>query len=224
MAVSHDIGRTERAEMYLKAVLFIGHEDPPVTVTKVANFLGVSAPAASEMLKRMHNQDLVYQGPDGIGLTPTGMHEARKLIRRMRLAERMLHDWLGIPLPEIYPEACRLEHALSDQVVDRLAEALGQPDTCPHGLPIPTVEGRVNCPFTQSATEVKPGERATVVSVPEYDSELLQYLDEVSVRPGVDFVVEDVAPYNGPIFLRINGETRAVARHALEQVRTVVHD
>ena len=222
MPVHHDIGRTEKAEMYLKAVLFIGHEDPPVTVTKVGNFLGVSAPAASEMLKRMHNQDLVTQGPDGIALTPLGMQEARKLIRRMRLAECLLHDVLGVPLPEIYPEACRLEHALSDEVVERIARVLGNPETCPHGHPIPTLEGRVSCPLTQTLSQVKPGERATVVSVPEHDSQLLEYLSKLSVLPGTDLIVDEVAPYDGPIFLRVNDERQAVSRQAVEQVRTVV--
>ena len=142
MSVIHDIGKTERSEMYLKAMLMIAHENPPVTVTKVAEFLGVSPASVSEMVRRMESNDLVTHSSSGIALTSMGLKHARRLVRRMRLAERLLSDILGMPLPEVYEEACRLEHVISDAVEERIAAVLGDPETCPHGHPIPSVAGR----------------------------------------------------------------------------------
>src|SRR5690606_27176891 len=106
--------------MYLKAILLLGQEAPPVTVTKVAEFMGVSPASASEMIKRMEQNRLVdTTGSDGITLTEQGAADARRLVRRMRLAERLLSDILHLPLPLIYDEACTLEHALSDIEIGR---------------------------------------------------------------------------------------------------------
>lgn len=217
---THNIGKTEKAEMYLKAILLIGQESPPVTVTKVAEFMGVSAASASEMIKRMEQNGLVdTSGGEGIMLTEQGATEARRLVRRMRLAERLLSDILKLPLPLIYDEACKLEHAMSDIVEDRLVEVLGDPETCPHGFPIPSTEGRVACPLTESMNGLEPGDEATVISLPERDGSLLEYLTEQGIRPGVKVKVEEVAPFNGPMFLRIQNERKALSREALAEVR-----
>ncbi|HEY8495701.1 MAG TPA: metal-dependent transcriptional regulator [Limnochordales bacterium] len=221
MSVTHNIGKTEKAEMYLKAILLIGHENPPVTVTKVAEFLGVSPASVSEMVKRMEANDLVINTGTRLMLTETGLQDARKLVRRMRLAERLLSDILGLPLDQVYEEACRLEHAISETVEERIAAVLGEPETCPHGHPIPLAAGRVDCPLAGSLAELQPGQSATVISLPERDAELLRYLEGLGIRPGVEVKVEDVAPYNGPLFLIINNERQAVSREALEQVRVM---
>lgn len=221
MSVIHDIGRTEKSEMYLKAMLMIAHENPPVTVTKVAEFLGVSPASVSEMVRRMESNNLVTNSSSGIALTPAGLKDARRLVRRMRLAERLLSDVLGLPLHDVYEEACRLEHVISDAVEERIAAVLGDPETCPHGHPIPSVAGRFDCPLAQSLADMKPGSRAEVVSLPERDPKLIRYLDGFGIRPGVEVVVDEVAPYNGPLFLLLDDERQAVAREALEQVRVL---
>lgn len=217
---THNIGKTEKAEMYLKAILLIGQESPPVTVTKVAEFMGVSPASASEMIRRMEQNDLTdTSGDDGIQLTEQGATEARRLVRRMRLAERLLSDVLKLPLPLIYDEACKLEHALSDVVEEKLVELLGDPETCPHGFPIPSLEGRVGCPLMETLEMLEPGEEATVVSLPERDSKLLQYLVTEGIEPGVTLRLEEEAPFNGPLFVRIDNERKALSREALAEVR-----
>ncbi|MBO2520594.1 MAG: hypothetical protein CW345_02135 [Firmicutes bacterium] len=206
--------------MYLKAILLLGQESPPVTVTKVAEFMGVSPASASEMIKRMEQNRLVdTTGSDGITLTEQGAADARRLVRRMRLAERLLSDILHLPLPLIYDEACKLEHALSDIVEERLVEVLGDPETCPHGFPIPSLEGRVSCPLLESMSVLEPGDEARVISLPERDSELLQYLTEQGILPGVEVRVDEIAPFNGPMFITIGGQRKAISREALAEVR-----
>lgn len=225
MSVIHDIGKTEKSEMYLKAMLLIGHENPPVTVTKVAEFLQVSPASVSEMMRRMEANDLVENPSTGLALTPTGLEEARKLVRRMRLAERLLSDVLGLPLEDVYEEACRLEHVISDAVEERIAAVLGDPETCPHGHPIPSSRGRVDCPLGATLSDMPAGTTAEIVSLPERDPRLIKYLDRFGIRPGVTVKVEEVAPYNGPLFLVLGDDDRqAVAKEALEQVRVLPLD
>src|SRR5690606_23825428 len=139
--------------------------------------MGVSPASASEMVKRMEQNALLdTSGDDGITLTEQGAALARRLVRRMRLAERLLSDILQMPLPVIYEEACKLEHAMSEEVENRLAEVLGDPETCPHGFPIPSQHGRVSCPLMEPLSELKPGDEATVITLPERDGTLLEYL------------------------------------------------
>lgn len=218
----HNIGKTEKAEMYLKAIMMIGQESPPVTVTKVADFMSVSPASASEMIKRLEHNGLAEASQDGIQLTAEGTDKARRLVRRMRLAERLLSDVLGLPLQDLYDEACKLEHAISAAVEERIAERLGHPETCPHGYPIPSHAGRVDCPLAATLSSLKAGETAQVVSLPERDRELLAYLTELGIVPGTQITVDEIAPFNGPMFLRINGKRQAVSREALEGVRVSV--
>lgn len=213
-------GRSAKTEMYLKAIMMVGQENPPATVTRVAEFLGVSPASVSEMLRRMEQNDLVDAGgTDGITLTAEGAREARGLVRRMRLAERLLSDVLGLPLQQLYEEACRLEHAISPQVEERIAAVLGDPDTCPHGYPIPSDNGRVDCPLAETLATLKTGESATVVSLPERDSEMLGYLTELGIYPGVEISLDEVAPFNGPLFIQVNGKRHAIGREVAEGVR-----
>lgn len=216
----HNIGKRERSEMYLKAILMLGQETPPVTGSKVAEFMGVSPPSAFEMLKRMEQQGLVESSSEaGVTLTDSGMLQARRLVRRMRLAECLLSNVLHLPLPAIYDEACKLEHALSDVVEASLAEALGHPETCPHGFPIPSLEGRVGCPLLETADGLEPGAEVVVISVPERNAELLTYLVDQGVRPGATLKFDESAPFNGPVFVHVSGKRLAIAREALAGVR-----
>lgn len=206
--------------MYLKAIMMIGQESPPATVTRVAEFLGVSPASVSEMVRRMEQNDLVaVSDTDGLLLTETGAEKARRLVRRMRLAERLLSDVLGMPLEQLYDEACKLEHAISSVVEERIAEVLGDPETCPHGYPIPSAKGRVECPLAETLDTMQPGEQASVVSLPERDSELLGYLTQLGILPGTTITLEEAAPFNGPLFVRVGDTRQVVAKEAGSFVR-----
>jgi len=214
---THDIARTERVEMYLKAVLTVAQAAPPATVSKVAEFMGVSAPSASEMLRRLEQQGLVRGAGDGFTLTAAGREKATTVVRRLRLAERLLTDVLKLDLPKVYEEACKMEHVISDEVEARLAAILGHPATCPHGLPIPG-EGDAIAP-TRALGEVPAGTAATVASVPEEDPALVAYLVAQGLVPGAPVEVVEVAPFNGPLTLRVGGVSRAIGREVAARVR-----
>lgn len=215
----HDIAKTERMEMYLKAVFTLHHTAPPATVSKVAEFMGVSAPSASEMLRRLEQQGYVRGADEGFNLTPSGREKATTVVRRLRLAERLLTDVLKLPLAKVYDEACKMEHVISDEVEDRLAAVLGHPATCPHGLPIPGERQPVVA--TRPLTEVAPGQAVEVASVPEEDSAMVAYLAEQGLVPGASAAVEEVAPFNGPLTIRLGGARRAIGREVAARVRVL---
>jgi DtxR family Mn-dependent transcriptional regulator len=218
---THDIAKTERVEMYLKAVLTLQQFAPPATVSKVAEFMGVSAPSASEMLRRLEQQGYVRGANEGVSLTASGQEKATTVVRRLRLAERLLTDVLKMDLPQVYDEACKMEHVISDEVEARLAAVLGHPTVCPHGMPIPGEPepkgGRIAA--TRPLSEVTAGQRATVASVPEEDRALLEYLVQQGLVPGASVEVDAIAPFNGPLTLRVHGASHAIGREVAGRVR-----
>jgi DtxR family Mn-dependent transcriptional regulator len=215
----HDIGKTERTEMYLKAVYTVAQAAPPVTVSKVAEYMGVSAPSSYEMLKRLESHGLLHSSSeDGYRLTPRGMQTATKVVRRLRLAERLLTDVLHLDLPRVYAEACKLEHVISPEVEARLDDVLGHPATCPHGLPIPGRGDEAGGPLETLET-VKVWDRVTVISIPEEDETLVAHLAAVGVLPGATVLVREVGPLNGPITVQVSQQIRAIGREVARRVQ-----
>ncbi len=220
---THDIAKTERVEMYLKAVYTVHQAAPPVTVSKVAEFMGVSTPSAYEMLRRLEHQGHVRSaGNEGFHLTPSGHHKAVQVVRRLRLAERLLTDVLKLDLPKVYDEACKMEHVISEEVESRLAAVLGHPTTCPHGLPIPGETDQP--PPAHTLLDLQPGETGHVAAVPEEDSPMVAYLAGLGLVPSARVAVEDVAPFNGPITLALDGRRQAIGREVAVRVKVRLRD
>ncbi len=210
----------ESFEMYMKAIYRLEREGPGVTTSALATELGVAPASVSGMLKKLVNDGYVEHEVRGdIRLTRKGLEIAVGVVRRNRLAERLLTDVLGMTWDEVYAEACILEHAITPRVEERLIAALGDPQTCPHGHPIPptdlTEPVRIGIPLAQ----VEPGENVTVSGVTEQMPEILRYLGQVGVRPGVRLRVVDKAPLGGPVTIDVDGERHAIS---LELARMVM--
>jgi DtxR family transcriptional regulator, Mn-dependent transcriptional regulator len=210
----------ESFEMYMKAIYRLEREGPGVTTSALATELGVAPASVSGMLKKLVNDGFVEHEVRGdIKLTRKGLEVAVGVVRRNRLAERLLTDVLGMPWDEVYAEACILEHAITPRVEERLIAALGNPQTCPHGHPIPpadlTEPVREGIPLAQ----VEPGSNVTVAGVTEQMPEILRYLGQVGVRPGVKLCVVEKAPLGGPLTIDVDGERHAIS---LELARTVM--
>jgi len=215
---THDIAKTERLEMYLKAVYALHQDTTPATVSRVAELVGVSAPSAWEMLRRLEQQGLVSgAGEEGFRLTSSGGRRAAQVVRRLRLAERLLTDVLKLDLSKVYDEACKMEHVIGGEVEDRLAEVLGHPATCPHGLPIP---GETDArPPSRSLLDLQPGDAAQVASIPEEDAAMVAYVTGLGLVPGARVVVDEVAPFNGPVTIAIDGRQQAIGREVAGRIK-----
>jgi DtxR family Mn-dependent transcriptional regulator len=179
-------------EEYLETMLSLAEEGIPVIQARIAERLGRSAPSVSEMLERLTDDGYVARQGRRLDLTESGRALAEKVVRKHRLAERLLVDVIGLEWHKVHREAGRWEHVISDDVEARLVELLGDPATCPHGNPIPGA-GSVAAPVsTRPLAEVGSGERVRLVRISE-EVELnlgsLTLLGEGGFIPGVVAVV-----------------------------------
>jgi DtxR family Mn-dependent transcriptional regulator len=181
-------------EEYLETMLSLVEEGVPVIQARIAERLGRSAPSVSEMLERLIEDGYVSRAGRRLSLTLSGRALAEKVVRKHRLAERLLVDVIGLEWHKVHLEAGRWEHVISDDVEARLVELLGDPATCPHGNPIPGSGSTGVAVSTRPLTEVGSGERVRLVRISE-EVELnlgsLTLLGEGGFIPGVVAVVGD---------------------------------
>jgi DtxR family Mn-dependent transcriptional regulator len=174
-------------ENYLKAVAEAESEVETVKAVTLTRWLGVSAPAVTMAIRRLKRDGLIRVGAEGqITLTPAGREISSRLLDRHQLIERMLTEIFGLEWYKVHDEAEQLEHAVSADFERKLVERLGTTSPCPHGNLV-----GMDSPAERRArglkplAEVLPGGRFTVASVFERDRDLLEYLDQAGVRPGV---------------------------------------
>jgi DtxR family transcriptional regulator, Mn-dependent transcriptional regulator len=204
---------TESVEEYLESVFKLTHEHGAATVGKLAEELRVAPSSVSEMLGRLRGAGLVEDAPQrGVRLTKAGELEGARLVRRHRLSERFLVDVLAMPWDAVHDEACRLEHAMSPEVEARLAAQLGNPETCPHGHAIPTEDGTLPDRKLHPLADLGAGESATIGAIAEEASDFLRYLASLGLLPDADVKVESIAPFGGPLLVRVGGAQYALGR------------
>lgn len=169
---------------YLEAIFYITAEGEEVRASRLAEWLSVAQPTVGAMLHRMVTDGLVaISAAKVVTLTRDGFRIASHIVRRHRIAERWLTDVVGLDWLRADEEAAKLEHAFSDDVADRLHRLIGEPETCPHGNPIPPSSGRALPPRVERPlSSLAPGERAVlrrISEVAEHDTpELLRFLGE----------------------------------------------
>lgn len=209
----------ESAEMYLKTVSELAVGGDPVPISALAGRLGVSPVSATEMIHRLEDHGLVYHRPyKGIVLTPNGAKQAFEVIRSHRLWERFLADTLGLPWHEVHAFACRLEHATDNSVTDALDTFLGYPATCPHGNPIPDLNGSVREAAAVPLTGLRPGESAEIVRIHPESNALLAYLSEMGLITGRSITLRDVVPFGGPLVLQVEDDLRYLGQEAAAKI------
>jgi DtxR family Mn-dependent transcriptional regulator len=210
---------TRQAEDYLKVIYEIEQGGAPAATTDIAEQLGIAAASVSGMLQRLARLGLVsVERYRGARLTAPGRAVALQLLRRHRIIESFLVTKLGYGWDDVHEEAERLEHAASAELIDRMAEALGNPTTDPHGAPIPTAGGRVDERRLSSIADLPIGARARVVRMSDRDPEFLRYLAKRGIVPGATVRVAAREPFDGPITLTVGRATQAVGAAAAAAV------
>jgi DtxR family Mn-dependent transcriptional regulator len=196
---------------YLLAIYRLQVEQDPVTTTDLAVHLGLAPASVTGMLQKLHSLGLVEHTPyQGARLTAAGQEEALRLLRIHRLWELFLTKVLGLSWDEVHAEAHRLEHATSDRLADRLENFLSQPKSDPHGQLIPSREGKLPSRHSLPLSEVTAGEMVALVEVPDSNAELLRYLGELGLYPGIIIQVLAVAPFKGPHTIRFGNNEQAI--------------
>ncbi|MSR22381.1 MAG: metal-dependent transcriptional regulator [Gemmatimonadetes bacterium] len=193
-------------EDYLKVIYGLSEKGAAAATSQIADSLDVQPASVSGMIKRLAESGYVEHAPyHGVRLSPEGTREALRIIRRHRILETYLSQRLSYSWDDVHDEAERLEHAASDELIDRMARALNDPRHDPHGAPIPTREGSVEVADDLTLAEVGPGERVQIRAVRDNDPDRLRYLKARGLLPGVILSVDSRAPFNGPITIRLGG-------------------
>ncbi len=204
---------SESMEQYLDVIYHLEDRGSPVTTSALAESLGISRGSVSEMLRKLTERSLIHHEPYGnIYLTDEGRQRAQLLSRRQRLWEVFLLEHLGLSWDQVFTEACRLEHATSELVTEKLAEFLGHPEHCPHGYPIPLADGEpTERPALPSLADLAPGQQRRIACITERRPEVLRYLTDLGLVPGATVEVEDKAPFGGPLTVHLGGASKAIA-------------
>ncbi|TNB75639.1 metal-dependent transcriptional regulator [Arthrobacter sp. BB-1] len=188
---------TAPAQDYLKMIWSATEwSQAPITVSAMAERLGVKPSTVSDGIRRLARQGLVTHAPYGkIELTADGREHAVQMVRRHRLLETFLVQILGYGWDEVHDEAEILEHAVSDTMVERIAERLGHPTKDPHGDPIPTANGGLPLPQGFQLAEAEPARVLTITRISDSDPDMLRYFAELGLGPDTELTVLAHRPY-----------------------------
>ena len=218
MAQGHSV------EDYIETIYFlafpVGEYRPaakgaPTLAVRVADMLGVSRASAGEMLKRLESEGLIERGEHKEALlTPKGRLLAERVVRRHRIIERLLTDFMGYTPAEAHEQADVLGDTFTDEMIERIANQLGNPDRCPHGWPVDTTFEQAENRELEALSELEPGTRAEIVRLAEHDGELLHWYYDEGLVPGTELELRDAQPAAGQFTVRLNGDERAIAEKA----------
>jgi DtxR family Mn-dependent transcriptional regulator len=210
---------TAPAEDYLKTIYEIERQGDAALTSDIATRLAIAPASVSGMIRRLADQGLVkHERYHGVRLTNAGRTAALRTLRRHRILECYLAQVLGYDWDRVHEEAERLEHAASEELIDRMATALGDPTVDPHGAPIPTRDGAVDETRHLSLAELDEGVHARVLRMADEDGEFLRYLAGLGIIPGAELRIKQRAPFDGPIAVQIGSATHNVGVSAASRV------
>ncbi len=210
---------SQAVEDYLKTIYKLESEEKGASTTRVADSLDVSSASATNMIKRLAKMGLVdYQSYKGANLTEAGRKIALEIIRHHRLLELYLLEVMGYSWDEVHDEAEKLEHHISEQFEDKIAELLDNPTHDPHGDPIPSKDGIMPEMKDGSLVDAEEGHHYLVSRVKNQDPELLRYLEKIGMLPGTKLRVKEKGPFKGPITLDVEENEQVIGREVAEHI------
>lgn len=207
-------------EDYLKAIYRVAQEESgQVKTTVLAEHLSVKPSSVTAMLKTLADLKLVeYEPYYGVKLTAAGERIALEIVRHHRLIELYLVEALGFSWDEVHEEAEVLEHVISEKLEARIAAHLGHPTVDPHGDPIPALDGTLPDSAAQTLADLPERKKGRVVRVCDQDAERLRYIAELGLVPGAGVQVIAVAPFDGPLSVRIGKATHPLDRRLAQKI------
>jgi DtxR family Mn-dependent transcriptional regulator len=208
---------------YLETIYFlafpIGEYRPSTGSTaiasRVAEMLGVSRASAGEMLKRLEAEGLVERGEQKEAiLTPEGAERAKRVVRKHRIIERFLTDFMGYTAAESHVHADELGDTFTDEMIERINTRLGEPDRCPHGWPVDTELEQAENAELVSLAELEAGRATEIVRLAEHDGELLHWFYDEGLAPGTAIEVRAARPAAGQVDVVVEGAERTIGERA----------
>jgi DtxR family transcriptional regulator, Mn-dependent transcriptional regulator len=214
--MASDLSRSDRET--LKAIYRLSKGGEFAHTGALAGSLGVTPGTATAAVKRLAERRLLQHEPyRGVELTRAGRRAAVAAVRRHRIVERFLSDMLGYAWNEADRLAGTIEHDLPQEVEDRLFVALHRPATCPHGFPIPEPDV-VDIPDMPALYTLEPGDMAEVAVPGSTDPDVVEFLEQLGLRPGVEVKVREKHPFDGPMVIGVDGHDRTIGEKVANQV------
>ncbi len=191
-----------------------------ISTSELASVLDVSATAVNRMVTRLKEMGLVqHQRYHGVRLTSEGNRTALKHLRRHRIAESFLVNVMGLEWHGVYEEAQRMNSALSENLVARMDEMADNPTRCPHGEPIPLPDGTLPPQNDDLLSNAEQGAHLEITCIRTRESDRMEYIAALELTPGTPCEVLHVAPFNGPIQLKVGDEYRIIGHNLAELIR-----
>jgi len=223
-SLEHMAQQGHSVDEYLETIYFlafpIGEYSPstrgaPTLASRVAEMLGVSRASAGEMLRRLEADGLIRRGEHKEAiLTKSGRARAEKVVRKHRIVERLLTDFMGYTAAEAHVYADEIGETFTDDMVERMEAKLGNPERCPHGWPVdPAFEQAENDELSALA-ELEPGQQATIVRLAEHDGELLHWFYDEGFVPGTKIELREAQPEAGQFSVKVDGRDQAIGEKA----------
>ncbi len=210
-------------EDYIKAIYSLESEHSKAMTKGIAERLGVKMASVTGMVKHLAAEGYVRHAPyRGVHLTAKGRSIALGMIRRHRLIELFLSRTLDLSWDKVHADAERLEHVVSDFLIERIFEVLGRPEFDPHGSPIPAGDGTIAPSRGVRLDEMGSGAGGEIVEVSDRDPDFLRYLTDLGLRIGSEIEIRDRAPFNGPITLAVEDRVIAIGSEAGSRIRVAV--
>lgn len=209
---------------YLKTIYKL-EEHGSSTTMAISKMLNVSGASVTGMLKRLSEMKLVKYGKyKGVTLTEDGKKIALEILRHHRLIELYLKESLGFSLAKVHDEACRLEHYVSEEFVEKIDDMLGHPEFSPMGNPIPSKEGILPESHEIPLHDLELNTKAVIKRIGDEDPKMISYFEEIGLLPHQNIEVKDKAPFNGPITIKLNGFDKIIGMEIAESIFVEITD
>jgi DtxR family Mn-dependent transcriptional regulator len=203
---------TEVVEEYLEGIYRLQEKSGVARTSDIVKMLQVVPGTVTNTVERLEKEGMLKHEPyRGVRLTDKGRRIAIDVIRRHRLSERLLTDFMHVDWDKAHDAACRLEHDITNDVVKKLEKALGHPKTCPHGNPIPTACGGIVEEKSEPLFSLKPRESGVIAKVIDETPEVLEYIASMGLLPGASIEIVEKAPFDGPVTVKVGGANHALS-------------
>jgi len=213
------MGLSQSVEDYLKAIYLLEIDGEAATTNNIADALSVSSASVTNMFKKLAKLKLInHKSYRGAELTKAGEKIALEVIRHHRLLELYLKEMMGYSWDQVHDEAEKLEHHISEQFEDKIAELLNDPTHDPHGDPIPSKDGVVPEMASLALTDAEENQSYLVGRVKDQDPELLRYLEKSGIIPGVKVTILEKAPFDGPVKIQLEDQETTIGNSVAKDV------
>ena len=203
---------TEVVEEYLEGIYRLQEKSGVARTSDIVKMLQVVPGTVTNTVERLEKEGMLRHEPyRGVKLTDKGRKIALDVIRRHRLSERLLTDFIRVDWDKAHDAACKLEHGITDDVIKKLEKALGHPKTCPHGNPIPTACGGIVEEKSEPLSTFDSKESGVIVKIKDETSEVLEYIAALGLLPGASIEIVERAPFDGPMTVKVGGANHALS-------------